>query len=96
MAPDNHGETTRAGRDTRRGARQARRRDHDLRGTGSPVPEDPQTARRVRHAPGRRTVTGRFARGCRLAAALLTVAACQSAPARVGALPRPPSGPPGS
>jgi lysophospholipase L1-like esterase len=57
---------------------------------GSRVRKDPQTARRVRHAPGRRTVTGRLARGCRLAAALLTVAACQSAPARVGA-PAPPT-----
>ncbi|MEW2155970.1 SGNH/GDSL hydrolase family protein [Streptomyces sp. NPDC007189] len=35
-------------------------------------------------------MTGRFARGCRVAAALLTVAACQSAPARVGARPASP------
>ncbi|SFY47527.1 hypothetical protein STEPF1_00738 [Streptomyces sp. F-1] len=65
------------GESAHRGARPAWRRDHDERGTRRHVPRGPAGTRRTGHP-----VNGRCGRGCRVAAALLTAAACQAGPAR--------------
>ncbi|MER6330925.1 SGNH/GDSL hydrolase family protein [Streptomyces sp. NPDC001034] len=67
---------------THRGAHASPRRDHDLRGTRGYVRGAPAGFRRAG-----RLVNGRFGRGCRVAAALLTLAACHSGPVRVAARP---------
>ncbi|MYU07943.1 SGNH/GDSL hydrolase family protein [Streptomyces sp. SID8366] len=69
-----------------RGADRGRWRDHVLRGTRGYGRGGPAGWRRAG-----RLVNGRFGRGCRVAAALLTVAACQAGPTR--AVLRPPGAP---